>query len=186
MLTYQNSPSRSLESLPSLLIHCSGPKFNLIRAMSYRPNYSDSWRLPAQRDSWRPSSDDSNFGPDRRWTGTHVRYEEEDDLVFGGRRNLPAGGDSWRPQRREGHASRPREENNDQMKEESAIRRKFDRPTRSRRQPPDLQAPAATAMKPAPLAAQMTPNSFDRASPPLDVHQESLLKDTSSASLRSV
>ncbi len=154
--------------------------------MSYRPHYSNSWRPSAQRDSWRPSTDDSSLGPDRRWIGTHVRYEEEDDLVFGGRRNLPAGGDSWRPQRREGHTSRPREENNDQVKENSTSHRTFDRPARSRRRQSDRPAPTATAEKSAPLEAQIDPNTFDPASPPLPVHQETSSKDAISAPLRSV
>jgi NLI interacting factor-like phosphatase len=151
--------------------------------MSYRPNYSDSWRPPPKRDIWRPPAEDSNFEPDRRWNGTHVRYEEEDDLVFSGRRQFPAGGDSWRPRRHEGHTAIPREEDNDQVKEGSASRKTFDRPPRSRGQRPD---PPARSAKPASLPAQLNLNSPVPASTPVDVHRRPSLNDAISAPLRSV
>lgn len=150
------------------------------RVMSYRPNYQDSWRPPAQqRDSWRPSAERLTSEPDRRWAGTRVRYDEEYQ-PFSESQKFSFRGDSWRPYQHEIDTLTAREEVHDQVNEDWSSQRLFGRPPRTRRRKanptrPDVVVPVKSNLNP-------TSPTFQ----PGNLGQDSSFNDGVPASLRSV
>jgi hypothetical protein len=146
--------------------------------MSYRPNYLESWRPPPQqRDSWRPSGEQPNPGPDRRWNGTHVRYDEG-DRPLGERRILSTNGDSWRPNLHEGHILTKREEDRDRREQDYGNRISYysprDRSTVPVKQPFVEDRQSRSNFNPSTPAFQ-----------PGSLHQGSSIADANPAPLRS-
>lgn len=156
----------------------------IVRVMSYRPHYQDSWRPPAQqRDSWRPSAEQPTTSePDRRWVGTRVRYGEQYEL-FCENQKFHFGRDSWRPHGHEGDRLTAREEAHDQVNEDSSSRKSSGQSRRARRRKPNPTTGSAVA---APLQPQSKLDPSSLTFQPGNLGQNSSFNDGVPAPLRSV
>ncbi len=179
---WQNLRPTLPSALQPLRIYPCDAKAKLRGLMSYRPNYSESWRPPQQRDSWRPSRELPDCEAGRPYADTHKRYEAEDRPLIA--RHLPsARGDSWRPYMQEEHTLIRREEDHDHGRENAAARPMSHRSLGCPRQTFSLPTrPAISASDPPRSYLNPSVTEFQ----PGDIRPNSIFNHAAPASLRLV